>query len=398
MKQLLFLLLFPCFALAQYQGNANQKITLGEQTTADGLVYRGVANLDTVAATSKITRANKQDTSAFLLLDTVTNLLWHYKIGSNKWIQAGGGDTSLIAYVNTYGTQTVNGAKTFTSAVTAARFNPTANTATGTGMFAPTSTSLGFSTNGTNRMTLDASGNLGLGVTPYSTSSLIKTFDFNTTGGFGSYSNSTNTQFTYLSSNAYINVGVNWAYKYSGVPASTFMQNTGEYQWFTAPSGTADNIISFTRVMTLTNNGNLGIGTDGPSEKLHVVGNARISAMNGINDIGASATGVLQAATSDMNLKNTIEDSPFGLNEILLLKPVTFLYNDENRKIDSDVKEVGFIAQDVFDVIPNAVSSTGTGDLQLDYRAITAALVKAIQKQQALIKALEQRILNLENK
>jgi hypothetical protein len=43
MKQLLFLLLFPCLALAQYTGNAGQKITLGEQTTADGLVFRGVA-------------------------------------------------------------------------------------------------------------------------------------------------------------------------------------------------------------------------------------------------------------------------------------------------------------------------------------------------------------------
>jgi len=91
MKKLLFLLLFPCLAVAQYPGNAGQKITLGEQTTADGLVFRGVASIDTVTATSKITRANKQDTSAFLLLDTVTNLLWHYKTASNGWIQAGGG-------------------------------------------------------------------------------------------------------------------------------------------------------------------------------------------------------------------------------------------------------------------------------------------------------------------
>ena len=91
MKKLLFLLLFPCLAVAQYTGNAGQKITLGEQTTADGLVYRGVASIDTITSTSKITRANKQDTSAYLLLDTVTNLLWHYKTASNGWIQAGGG-------------------------------------------------------------------------------------------------------------------------------------------------------------------------------------------------------------------------------------------------------------------------------------------------------------------
>jgi hypothetical protein len=127
-------------------------------------------------------------------------------------------------------------------------------------------------------------------------------------------------------------------------------------------------------------------------------GKLKIVDLAGIGDIGADANGVLQAATSDMNLKNTIENSPFGLNEILLLNPVTFLYNDINRKLDSNIKEVGFIAQDVFDIIPNAVSSTGTGDLQLDYRAITATLTKAIQEQQAIIKALEQRIINLENK
>jgi uncharacterized protein (TIGR02145 family) len=99
MKQLLslFLFLLPCLALAQYPSNGNQKITLGEQTSADGLIWRGVASIDTVTATSKITRANKQDTSAYLLLDTVTNLLWHYKIGSNGWSQAGGG-TSVTTF------------------------------------------------------------------------------------------------------------------------------------------------------------------------------------------------------------------------------------------------------------------------------------------------------------
>jgi hypothetical protein len=158
------------------------------------------------------------------------------------------------------------------------------------------------------------------------------------------------------------------------------------------------NVLLNKNIIFTTNNGKFGVNVLIPTQALHVVGNARITAMNGIGDIGADVNGVLQAATSDMNLKNTIENSPFGLNEILLLNPVTFLYNDTNRKIDSDVKEVGFIAQDVFDIIPHAVSSTGTGDLQLDYRAITATLTKAIQEQNLLIKALEQRIINLENK
>ena len=85
MKQLLFLLLFPCLALAQYTGNAGQKITLGEQTTADGLVYRGI-RADTA---SKIVPFS--DTSAYIILDTVEKTLWLYKAGQvPKWQQVGG--------------------------------------------------------------------------------------------------------------------------------------------------------------------------------------------------------------------------------------------------------------------------------------------------------------------
>ena len=97
MKQLLFLLLFPCLALAQYQGNANQKITLGEQTTADGLVWRGI-RADT---TSKIIPFS--DTSAYIILDTVEKTLWLYKAGQvPKWQQVGGSTldtaTMLLPY------------------------------------------------------------------------------------------------------------------------------------------------------------------------------------------------------------------------------------------------------------------------------------------------------------
>jgi hypothetical protein len=103
MKNIFYiLLLLPTIIFAQYPNNSGHKITLGEQTTADGLIYRGVASIDTLTATNKITRANKQDTSAFILLDTVTNLLWHYKTASNGWSQAGGSTldtaTMLLPY------------------------------------------------------------------------------------------------------------------------------------------------------------------------------------------------------------------------------------------------------------------------------------------------------------
>jgi hypothetical protein len=89
MKQLLslFLLLLPCLALAQYPSNGNQKITLGEQTTADGLVYRGV-----LADTGIITPSS--DTSAYIILDTVNHRFYNYNRATNVWSMAGVGSIS----------------------------------------------------------------------------------------------------------------------------------------------------------------------------------------------------------------------------------------------------------------------------------------------------------------
>jgi hypothetical protein len=290
----------------------------------------------------------------------------------------GGTGSATQNFVDLTNTQTVGGAKTFSSTVTGARFDPTSSSASGTGMYLPAANSLGFSTSGTEKMRILSNGNVGIGV-----ANPIATLDIGSIGAGEIAMRDLD------GTNLYLAFGHN-----NG--ESTFNtrngNSRGSYNFYSQNSA---GVVSF---MYIDITGKMGIGTTEPSQFLHVVGNARITAMNGINDIGADANGVLQAATSDMNLKNTIENSPFGLNEILLLNPVTFLYNDTNRKIDSDVKEVGFIAQDVFDIIPNAVSSTGTGDLQLDYRSITATLVKAIQEQQALIKSLEQRIINLENK
>jgi hypothetical protein len=92
MKQLLFLLLFPCLALAQYTGNAGQKITLGEQTSADGLVYRGLA--------ADTTRKPSVDTMAYILLDTNTNIIWQYKKAvNNAWTRVGGSISSGVTGV-----------------------------------------------------------------------------------------------------------------------------------------------------------------------------------------------------------------------------------------------------------------------------------------------------------
>jgi hypothetical protein len=116
------------------------------------------------------------------------------------------------------------------------------------------------------RMTLDSSGNLGLGVTPSAWTS-YKALQVASTGGALSSSSSSDLEIT---TNAYYNAG--WLSQGAGVDSSRYRLNAGTHAWFTAPSEPAGDPISFTQAMTLDASGNLGIGATSPLAKLDVVG------------------------------------------------------------------------------------------------------------------------------
>jgi hypothetical protein len=109
-------------------------------------------------------------------------------------------------------------------------------------------------TAGLNRMVLDSSGNLGLGVTPSAWGNAYKVLQVSSGA---SYAGSVNGAFWF--SNAY-NDNTDWRYVTS-TNASGYTQFGGVHSWFTAPSGTAGNPISFTQAMTLDASGNLLVGT-----------------------------------------------------------------------------------------------------------------------------------------
>ncbi len=93
--------------------------------------------------------------------------------------------------------------------------------------------------------------------------------------------------------------------------------------------------------------------------------------------------------TSDANLKTNILNSPYGLNEIMQMKPVQ--YNWKTNP-DEDL-QIGFLAQDIQKIIPEAVVVPANGDpLGMKYSELIPVLVKAIQEQQKRIDELEQQI------
>jgi hypothetical protein len=121
------------------------------------------------------------------------------------------------------------------------------------------------------RMSIDSSGNLGLGVTPSAWGSAHRTAIQNNwaaLAGLGS------TSLMELSSNQYVNSSGSRIYIGTGA-ATLYQHNAGLHAWYNAPSGTAGNAITFTQAMTLNASGNLGIGTSSPTTKLDVSGVVR---------------------------------------------------------------------------------------------------------------------------
>jgi hypothetical protein len=109
-----------------------------------------------------------------------------------------------------------------------------------------------------------------------------------------------------------------------------------------------------------------------------------------------STTGVWTNA-SDARYKENITDSGYGLGAVMALKPRAYNLIDQ-----ADKPQIGFIAQEVLDVVPEVVDSTYNSITEedrytLSYGQLTAVLTKAIQEQQQMIEELKAKVAALEN-
>jgi len=148
---------------------------------------------------------------------------------------------------------------------------------------------------------LDASGNLGLGVTP-SANSISKSLDLVNGAGLFGFDNG-----TYLTSNAYYNSA--WKYKATAT-ATLYYTNSGQHIWQTAASGTADTNISFTTAMTLNANGALALqGASTSANGIGITFPATQSASSNANTLDDYEEGTWTAAFNVTSGSITISTS-----------------------------------------------------------------------------------------
>jgi len=105
-----------------------------------------------------------------------------------------------------------------------------------------------------------------------------------------------------------------------------------------------------------------------------------------IGDVDVVGNGYFQNGSfvaSDARLKKDVRDLPYGLSEVLKLRPVTYKWKDGR----DDRTKLGVIAQEIQKVLPEVVTTNRTtGMLAVEYQEIVPVAVKAIQEQQATIR------------
>jgi hypothetical protein len=131
-------------------------------------------------------------------------------------------------------------------------------------------------------------------------------------------------------------------------------------------------------------NGNVGIGTSTPSQKLHVVGSI-------------CYTGGL-AACSDVRYKKNIKPLQNNLSKLMQLKGVDYYWktSEYSNMEFTERKQIGFIAQDLEKIFPEMVFTDDKGYKSIDYSRLTPVLVETIKEQQKEINAVNKRLEALE--
>jgi hypothetical protein len=245
-----------------------------------------------------------------------------------------------------------------------------------TGMYSAGADTLGFVTGSIERMRVNSSGNVGIGLSnpayPLEVAGRMRATTSLLVG------DSTDTGSSRIIS-ALDSTMTNGSSKFITLGKANSLNNQGELQYVHVGDNSALNQLTlghFGRAsLYILANGNVGINTTSPSERLHVIGKILAS-----DDI---------TAFSDSNYKTNLEPIVGAMN---IIENITgYKYNMIDDAPDSK-KHVGVLAQQVESLLPEVVHTSTDGKKSVAYGNMIALLIQGMKEMKQEIQELKSLI------
>ena len=255
----------------------------------------------------------------------------------------------------------------------------------------------------------DASGNVGIGVTP------SYRLDVSAASCRANITSSTGTNavlYTATNTGGYLGMGLDTSTGgIFGTAYAGFVYTSGAYPLILGTSatermritssgqllvGTTDSGVSTSTGFRVFSSGQVSstlAGSTAATDTYEVYSTGAAAYRFYVNMAGTiNATSIVITAISDERLKENIKDIDTGLNSIMALKPRRFDWKEGKGQDKKNV--AGFIAQEFETVFPECVGTSKAGEDGIEYKNINhetliPTLVKAIQELKTEIDALK---------
>ena len=216
-----------------------------------------------------------------------------------------------------------------------------------------------FATDDVERMRIDSSGNVGIGASTTSPSHTLEVRDGTISGEIA---------------------------KFSAIGATVVIESStaGNAKLFLKPNTTGSKRAEF-RVTDANDYGFLWTADTSTNGTAYMELEA---SSTGGGDLTVKGDVIAYGSPSDKKYKENIKPIESALDKAMKLQGVTFDWKDNDSILD--IKEdIGFIAQDVQEVLPELVRENKKGNLSLRYQGITPILLEAIKELKAEIEELK---------
>ena len=269
-----------------------------------------------------------------------------------------------------------------------------------------TNHALGFNTNDTTRVTISNAGSVGIG-----TANPQQKLDVTSSANGGSIPIVISNKDTTAGTDNKVSLGFGLSRNTGAFKDRAGKIQVGRELDWTSDDANIDAFMSFhlyknnaeAEKMRIDSDGNVGIGTTEPAQKLTVAGN--ISAGGNIfvnagssSNAAISAHGTIEAtgditafSTSDKHLKNNIVVISDPISKVQSINGVTFEWAEDAPAHLKGV-DYGVIAQEIEEVLPLAVTTRDTGHKAVKYEKIIPLLIEAVKDQQKQIDELKKKL------